>query len=225
MVLMSEQDPFDAEFAAASKKPSTIIPVSIGLVVLVGSFVAYLTTLNQSASNNDPLPSWVKPPPEVKMSLVQIFSQPEGANVYLEDSLVSLTKTPGTVTVTTGPHTFRIELPGLTVKKVPIDTSKELKIEVNWNAIAVDLNSTPEKGVALYLDGKPLGYAPYRLYFPKDGKSYEVKALLPPYPEQTHRFQATQYVSHRFDFLAPTSEPSSDPSSGPSSTSAPTTIP
>jgi PEGA domain len=209
---MPEQDPLQSEIDAASKKGSFAVPAVLGLVVVV-SFLAYAMTWGQSASNNDPLPDWVKPPPPLKMSQVQIFSQPEGANVYLEDSLTSLAKTPGVVTVTAGPHTFRIELPGLAVKKVTLDTSKENQVEVSWSAIAVDLASTPEEGVALYLDGKPLGYAPFRLYFPKDGKLHEVKAQLPLYPEQVHTFTATQYLSHRFDFLAP------------SSTSTPTTLP
>jgi hypothetical protein len=221
---MPEQDPLQAEIDAASKKSSMVVPAVIGLG-LVGAFVSYLMTLGQSASNKDPLPDWVKPPIPVQMSLVQIFSQPEGANVYLEDSLTSLTKTPGMVTVVDGPHTFRLELPGLTVKKVTIDTSKENKIEVSWSAIAVDLASTPEKGVVLYLDEKPLGYAPYRLYFPKDGKTHEIRAQLPPYPEQRYRFQASQYVSYRFDFLSPSSVPSDTLREPTGSTSTPTTLP
>jgi hypothetical protein len=211
---MPELDPLQSELDALGKKSSLTVPLVIGGVVLVGALIFAITaTQKQTAGNNDPIPSWIKPPPPVKMVQVQVSSQPEGANVYLNDSLVSLTKTPGVVTVIPGPNTFRIELPGLNVHRVKIDTSKENKIDVSWSAVAVDINSTPEKGVALFLDGKPLGYAPYKLFFPKDGKEHEIKAQLSPYPEQTFKFTTSQYVSYRFNFVAP------------SSTSAPTTAP
>jgi hypothetical protein len=215
---MSAKDPLlQSELDALGKKPFIALPLVLGGALLFGGLVFAITsTQKQTAKNGDPIPSWIKPPPPVKMVQVQVSSLPEGANVYLNDSLVSLTKTPGVVTVIPGPQTFRIELPGLTSKRVAIDTSKENKIDVSWSAIAVDLNSTPEKGVALFLDGKPLGYAPYRLYFPKDGKEHEIKAQLSPYPEQVYRFNTNQYESHRFNFLEPSSS---------TSTSSPTTLP
>lgn len=208
-----------SDFDPNAGRSKTAMVLAIVLGGLASALLFWAITGARGSRGKDGIPDWIpKKPPPVPMASLRVLSKPEGAKVFLDPGGVALAKTPGVLSVTPKPQTLRFELPGLPVKRLEIDAASQEEASVEWDAVTVSLDARAEGDVTLYLDGKALGYAPYKLYFPREAKTHEIKAMNNG-QERLFVFQTQQDISRTFDFTK--AAPSSAPTSGPASAPAP----
>jgi PEGA domain len=188
---------------------------AIGLGGAASLLVVWLLFGSGVVTRKGGVPDWIpKAPPPTPLAQVQVTSSPKGAKVYLEQGSVALATTPGVITVTPKPHTLRFELPGMKIQKIDIDAGQTTQANASWDAVTISIDGRPEGEVALLLDGKPLGFTPFSLYYLKENTPHEVKARYQG-EERVFVFQPTQDLERMFDFTVPASAPASVPASAP----------
>ena len=89
-----------------------------------------------------------------------INTQPKGATVFLNDEMQS-EMTPFFKKVKTGTYTYRIELARYhnTAGKIEVTADKKAQVELQLKPAfgSINVNSTPENGAAVVIDGNPSG--------------------------------------------------------------------